>query len=281
MLPLLLGSQERKYKLTILEEDEMKIKGLAGLVVLCVLGFSGCARVALYSDEQLKGPETGFRVYYPKPYLLVAQTGSKDNPVQASVVYLPDQKNVRYAKLKSGYGTAELSLAFQNGMLTNVGQKTDTKIPETISAIAGLATAAKGLMPQAANYREISIKLKSVSEGLSVQLRKAEEKSLLTKNELQVLDISIKKIQDASSLLYDPTKAADNLSTVISYLKNSIDNLKPMGAGATPVRETIQKYTSELQDILQQLSPPPPEKPAFELYEIDNSSGITVLKRVN
>lgn len=280
----------------------MRIKRLAGLsVMVCALALSGCARIALYTDEQFKSPEVGFKFYYPKPYLLIARTGAKvnpsqvsgakegsskdpsaqDNPVQVSVIYLPDQKNVRYAELKTGYGSAELSLAFQNGMLTNIGQKTDTKIPETITALGSLATAAKGLIPQAANYPGISKKLGLIADGLSTEYKKAHEKSLLTNNELQALDIAIKRIKDASTLLFDPTKAADNLPTVLSYLNNSINALKPMAAAATPVRINIQQYVSELEGILKELSPPTTEKPTFELYEIDNSSGTTVLRKVN
>lgn len=280
----------------------MRIKRLAGLLVMmCAIALSGCARIALYTDEHFKSPEVGFKFYYSKPYLLVARTGAKvdqtqvsgakdgtsqapgaqANPVQVSVIYLPDQKNVRYAELKTGYGSAELSLAFQNGMLTNIGQKTDTKIPETITALASMATAVKGLVPQAAPYREISERLKSIADGLSTQDKIAQKKALLTNNELQILDSVIKKINDASSLLFDPTKAADNLPTVVSYLKNSIDYLKPMAAAATTVRMNIQSYVSNLEVILQQLSPPPVEKPTFELYEIDNSTGNTVLRRVN
>ncbi len=124
----------------------MRIKRLAGLlVIVCAVGLSGCARLAFYSDPKLEGPETGVKFYYSKPYLLVARTENKDKPVEVSIQYLPDLSKPVYAKLKSGYGSADLSLAFKDGILTNIGQKTDTKIPETISALSGMATAAAGL----------------------------------------------------------------------------------------------------------------------------------------
>jgi hypothetical protein len=41
----------------------------------------------------------------------------------------------------SGYGSADLSVALSNGLITSVGQKTDTKVPETLNAISGLIPA--------------------------------------------------------------------------------------------------------------------------------------------
>jgi len=124
----------------------MKITKLAVILVLVgSLALGGCARIALYDNAQLQGPEVGVKFYYSKPYVLVARTEDKDNPVQVAVVYLPDQSKPVYAKLNSGFGSAKLSLAFGNGILTSIGQETDTKIPETITALTGLATAAAGL----------------------------------------------------------------------------------------------------------------------------------------
>ncbi len=120
-------------------------KAVGVLLVICAVALVGCARLAFYSDSKLEGPESGVKFYYAKPYLLVSPTGNKDNPIQASIVYLPDQSKPMYAKLKSGYGSANLSLTLQNGVLTTVGQTTDTKIPETITALTGMTTAAAEL----------------------------------------------------------------------------------------------------------------------------------------
>ncbi len=45
-------------------------------------------------------------------------------------------------KFETGYGSSELSASFANGMIVSVGQKNDSKIPETITSIASLGTAA-------------------------------------------------------------------------------------------------------------------------------------------
>jgi hypothetical protein len=85
--------------------------------------------------------EAGLSFYEPKPYLFVFV--NKDCVSTATVISLPgDKKSVMF---KSGYGSADLSIALSNGILTNAGQKTDTKIPETITSIASLGAAMAAL----------------------------------------------------------------------------------------------------------------------------------------
>lgn len=90
---------------------------------------SGCAGLEFH-DRPAEGALTYFD---PKPYLLVET--SSDCTTKTSVITVPGE--ARSVALKSGYGTADLSVSLSNGMITSVGQKTDTKIPETVSALAG------------------------------------------------------------------------------------------------------------------------------------------------
>lgn len=261
---------------------EKRITRLIGLIVIIgAIASSGCARIKLFNNENFVGPEVGIKFYYPKPYLLVARTGAKDNPVQISVVYLPDQSKPTYAKFKTGYGSAELSLALQNGILTNIGQKTDTKIPETMTALSGMATSAAGMLtavkavPQAApSYQAQSNQLQSIADGLSRVINMARD---LTNNEKAMGSTAINLIRQASRGLAAPEP---NLAIAIGYLKNAIDNLKPLTAGQTTTRITIQQYSGEVQGIIDSLYPKQAEPLTFELYEIDNSSGKTVLRKV-
>jgi hypothetical protein len=80
----------------------------------------------------------GLLYYDPTPYLQV--TRGADCSVTSSVVTLPGQP--RSVAFRSGYGSAELGVELSGGMITSVNQKTDTKIPETINAVAGLAKTA-------------------------------------------------------------------------------------------------------------------------------------------
>jgi hypothetical protein len=132
----------------------VKIKRLVGLLVIVwAIALPGCAKLEFYKNPDLSGPQEGVKFYYSKPYLLVTRTSSMSSDgktgttsVQGSVVYLPDQKNPVYARLKPGYGSANLSLSITDGKLSSVGQQTDTKIPETITALASMTTAAAALM---------------------------------------------------------------------------------------------------------------------------------------
>ena len=81
--------------------------------------------------------DQGLSFYEPKPYLFVSV--NKDCVSTATLISLPgDKKSVKF---KSGYGSSDLSVALSNGILTNAGQKVDTKVPETITSIASLGTA--------------------------------------------------------------------------------------------------------------------------------------------
>ncbi len=93
---------------------------------------TGCAGVTF-------GPEsTSALTYYdPKPYLFISTT--TDCVSTATILSIPETK--RGVTFNSGYGTADLSITLSGGMITAVGQKTDTKIPETLSSAATLATA--------------------------------------------------------------------------------------------------------------------------------------------
>jgi hypothetical protein len=94
---------------------------------------SGCAHLD-FGDK-------GLTYYDPKPYLFVTTT--KDCVTTATLVVVPGSEKA--VKFISGYGTANLSVTLSNGMVTTAGQITDTKIPETIGAITGLATAAAAI----------------------------------------------------------------------------------------------------------------------------------------
>ena len=107
-----------------------KTIGIIGIGVSFLL--SGCAHIDFGGD--------GMTYYELKPYLFVSTT--KECVTTATVVSMPGEKKVM--KFKSGYGSSDLSASLSNGMISSVGQKVDTKVPETLSAIASLGTAAGG-----------------------------------------------------------------------------------------------------------------------------------------
>lgn len=97
---------------------------------------TGCAGLTF-------GPEStnALTFYDPKPYLFISTT--TDCVSTATIISVPETK--KGVTFNSGYGTADLSISLSGGMITSVGQKTDTKIPETLNSVATLATAVGGL----------------------------------------------------------------------------------------------------------------------------------------
>jgi len=97
---------------------------------------TGCAGLTF-------GPEstTALTYYDPKPYLFISTNA--DCTSTATILSVPETR--RGVSFNSGYGTADLSVTLTGGMITAVGQKTDSKIPETLSSVATLATAVGGL----------------------------------------------------------------------------------------------------------------------------------------
>lgn len=108
------------------------------VILIGLLFLSGCAHLE-FTDFKDKG---GITYYDPKPYLFVST--NKDCFTTATVVMLPEKKKTLI--FHSGFGSADLSVNLTNGMFTSVGQKTDTHIPETISAITSLGTAAGNII---------------------------------------------------------------------------------------------------------------------------------------
>ena len=130
-----------------------------------IYALSGCAG--------LDFGDAGLSYYEPVPYLFVSV--SKECVYSATVISLPSAK--RAVKFKRGYGSADLSVTLANGMLTSAGQKTDTKVPETITSIAALGTAmaamsaAKSKEPSSCDPSAVLHPIKNGvpnSEGVSV-----------------------------------------------------------------------------------------------------------------
>ena len=107
--------------------------------VIAVVLLTGCARLEFSTvpTRDVKGKEVGLLYYEPKPYLFVTTTG--DCTTTAVVLSIPGAK--KEVHFHSGFGSAELHVDLSNGIITSVGQKTDSKIPETLGSLATLSTA--------------------------------------------------------------------------------------------------------------------------------------------
>jgi hypothetical protein len=120
------------------QSPELCVCSCVSLLLGIVAIFTGCAHISFHDPANPSG-DVGVEYYKPKFYLLI--TKNKDG-TKADTLTLPNLTRPRYALLHLGYGSSNLSLKLSNGVLTDVGQTVDTKIPETITALSGLATAA-------------------------------------------------------------------------------------------------------------------------------------------
>jgi hypothetical protein len=101
--------------------------------------FSSCTGVHFYKDEALT-QKTGLKYDMAKAYILVSRTEAKDQPVEVSIVYLPDLAHPVFVKPTSGLGSSDLKLTLWNGMLASFGVTTDPVAGETLKALNSLLT---------------------------------------------------------------------------------------------------------------------------------------------
>jgi hypothetical protein len=121
---------------------DMRLGRQAAIALMAVMA-QGCAHITFHDATSATKKNVGVEYYKPKLYLLVTQA---EKGYSASILTLPDLTQPRYALLHPGYGSSNLSLKLNNGILTDVGQQADTQIPQTLTALGGLATSAAGLM---------------------------------------------------------------------------------------------------------------------------------------
>jgi nitrogen fixation protein len=106
---------------------------------------AGCAGVEVTEITSKNPYKEGVRFYRPWPYLLV--TKDEDGKFQTKNIYLPKMNEEYVINVKSGMGTVEASFTLTDGwQLTQLGDKRDSKIPETIGAITGAATGLKTVL---------------------------------------------------------------------------------------------------------------------------------------
>lgn len=101
------------------------------LISFMPLVTAGCAGLRFNREPQ----DDAFTYYEPSPFAAVKVAA--DCSTSVDIVSLPGRP--RSISFKSGLGSAKLSVTTSNGIITQLGQETDTKIPETLTAIAGLA----------------------------------------------------------------------------------------------------------------------------------------------
>lgn len=258
-----------------------------GLAAAVAMTLSGCAGFTFYSDPDLQR-KTGIPVYAPKPYLLVV-TGQKEKPVDATVVYMNDPKPLIYAEPRSGWGSADLSLALSNGVLTAFGQKTDPQVKELITSLGGLLTAGATAAKTMAEADQIrrgqeqsgGLSDSEINEVLAVRddiAAKLKDGSL---NELGPEER--KKISDVGQVLSG--FPASNTSTARTVIAAQAAVLEQVAASARaqarkPVATVLTGWAQRLRAVAGAIAEAG-QTAVFELYEIVQTPAGNTLRRVS
>lgn len=108
----------------------------------------GCAGPRFYRlDAQHKEVETGIPIYPTRVFLVVSSNGAKAGSVTVSIVRLPDlAADPIYARQVRGWGSGEISVEFDGGVLKAVGGKSDAQGADAIDALGSLTGAAGALL---------------------------------------------------------------------------------------------------------------------------------------
>jgi hypothetical protein len=120
-------------------------------ILLTAILLYGCSANILHGPAGAADTGTGIRYYQASPYLLV-YTNSKGG-LKWQILYLPDQTKKMMAQPKAIGGHSEMTLYFQNGVLTSSTELGDsTALPKAMlaaiqSAVPLLATAALAAEP--------------------------------------------------------------------------------------------------------------------------------------
>lgn len=123
--------------------------------VFVVATLSACAHVEFPQEDG------GLAYYDALPHLLV--TTSPECAMTGTVVMIPGDRKI--VKLHPGYGVGELSVTLNNGMISAIGQKTDSKVPETIASLAAVMTASAALSTDTSTKCKPTATLYPISKG--------------------------------------------------------------------------------------------------------------------
>ena len=275
-------------------------------VMSVVLLLQGCAGLTFYSKQDLSGDsKTGIPIYPPKPYLMVSRTGATDKPVETSIVYLPDRAKVYFAKARSGFGSANLSLAFTNGMLTSFGQETDPKIDELITSIAGVPGALAGARKENAEAEKIlndimaardqssplnqyADKLKSAADDLAALKNDAGYSAAFSATDNVMIERTASRLNDLATDFSDPSANAKQ-AELVGELNTVYDQLSGVRSASSPLLDgdaanvwnKFEAIKQGLSNTVAALKPAPTPPPSVELYEIVmDGSGRSSLRLV-
>lgn len=270
---------------------------ILSFILLISLILSNCAGVKVYSDPNLKH-KAAIKVYLPKPFLLVERNPTKDVAFKANIIFLPDLAEPVYIMAKNGLGTSNLTLNLEKGYLSQYGAVTDSKIPETITAVSGLATALMPLINLADAAATGDTKLQAGDTTKVKELKKIEIElknikidldtaptTELTTNKAPLKDTLSKELEKAINTVneYNPVRNPELYKQLEVCMKlfETLILIEPQSEAGKRHNQRYGELKSELEAVIKKIKPEEPPLPAFELFEIIYNNKQYSLKRVN
>lgn len=276
---------------------------LIAFLVFAIL--SGCASIKVYRPAaDGKKEEQGIKVYTPKPYIVVARAGESGKVISVTPVMLPDLADPHFIRQTVGVGKVNLTLSVEGGMLKSFGGDVDTKVPESIKEIGSLASGYGALVKTLSEAAKIdadtaklrreaidttnikaAISLINSASGTIDKILTATQEFSLSDAQRNALKSMNKLLVDISKTLDDPNKdnnqevldeyAAKLVATAVEFEKVSV-NLPP----EVSQKHSVASVSAEVRAAAGKIASKPAAAPVFDLYEVDNSTGKTVLRKV-
>jgi hypothetical protein len=269
------------------------LHSLIPLVAALLLG--GCASIQV---DRIDHPteKQGFKVYPPKPYILMARAGDGGKVISVTPVMLPDLSDPHIISQKTGIGSANLSFTVENGTLKTFGGVVDSKVPETIKEVGGLVTGYGALVKSLADAG----KVKAETEGLRKESADRTQLNTANANFKSAAD-SIGEILVGSGLSTAQKSELGNWKSSIEGVMKLVDDpaTTPAVLNETAIKlntvagdfeKASTNYPTDLKNAKSTASVPAelragtkliaiktPDAPVFELYEVKQDANGTSL----
>ncbi len=244
----------------------MRVLGFTAAACV-LLGATGCATVKFMDAKDCS---TGFDYFPAKPYLLVG--ADKDGNPTATVISLPDVGHPKKVQYCRGIGTAEYGFTVTNGMITAFNAKSDTKVPEMITAvtsgISSLATAVKTLSEASGADRvrgdkETTYTVKAVEEAIPALMKASDVLAPVASKEPALKDVHDKlgalvaelnpmaklTVKDSDDLTAKVAEHMKKVGIALAKVKMERDVLEKVRDGATTSTEARAAATRALDPL--------------------------------
>lgn len=254
-------------------------------MVIIIVMTTSCAKIEISATKDFSDDKRqGIKYYNAKPYLMVEYNPAKDVAMKSSIIYLPDLENPQYVRVRPGFGSADLQLTLENGILVSYGGVIDSKIPETISAGSELITAATGVFKQGADLEAMNTAKDLISKTLSSLKENKEtavKSNLLTENQIQMilkiengLTEQIRKLNEANT---------NDVPAIVKALDEILKGMEEIKVGGdTDVTklyngkiDTLKSEVKKARETLQKPEENP--KSGVKLFAIEMKNGKVIL----